>query len=515
MPLVTSGQFAYVFKLKVPKGNQAFGVRCFRGFLGDRDERYREIDAHLRAHPLPSLSSFEYDREGIFVSGRKFPTLVMEWISGPTLDVYINEVIGRRDVLLHLADEWVRLIQALRERHLAHGDLQHGNVIVEAGRLRLVDLDGMYVPAMNGWEASEVGHQHYQHPQRNEKLFNEQLDRFSALVIYLSLISLAERPKLWSEHHDENLLFTKTDFLQPDASALFEKIKDIGSDHRQLAELLAQSARSPAGAAVPDLLDYAAISSKLPAWMHAPADLAVVNRTREATKIEVPIKEAPRFSAGGQRSSAPMRSPVTPNSQAVQSVFSGAPQQTVSALVPAPFRPPLDLDQLPPATFFYAKQAGKSWVPFIWVWLIAGRHFYEMLGISSGFSVLLMAVTFPVLCYLAGLGRATYYARDAIKATTQTNLSTTSRASSLSSSSAFRQTRGSVGTYNNGALLSGQPTAASHSAHANTAAGLIVASRTQGIYSQTRLRLGQQSHARQSNQISLAHGSANGGIPPV
>ena len=40
MPLVTSGQFAYVFKLNPgDAGGEALAVRCFRGFLGDREER--------------------------------------------------------------------------------------------------------------------------------------------------------------------------------------------------------------------------------------------------------------------------------------------------------------------------------------------------------------------------------------------------------------------------------------------------------------------------------------------
>ena len=60
---------------------------------------------------------------------------------------------------------------------------------------------------MEGWTASEVGHQHYQHPKREAQHFDEKLDRFSSLVIYLSLLALAEQPGLWQEYHDENLLF--------------------------------------------------------------------------------------------------------------------------------------------------------------------------------------------------------------------------------------------------------------------------------------------------------------------
>jgi len=89
--------------------------------------------------------------------------------------------------------------------------------------LRLVDHDGIFVTKMAGWTASEVGHQHYQHPRRNATHFDEKLDNFSSLVIYLSLISLAERPALWQEHHDENLLFTKQDFADPASSQLFKR----------------------------------------------------------------------------------------------------------------------------------------------------------------------------------------------------------------------------------------------------------------------------------------------------
>src|SRR5262245_6141990 len=213
MPLVTSGQFAYVYKLNSRNGSGNFAVRCFRGYLGDRDQRYQAIQEHIESHPLPFLSGFTYAPEGIMVGGQRFPILFMEWIEGPTLDLYLEEMIGRKEVLLHLANEWIKLVAALRAAGVAHGDLQHGNIIIERGGLRLVDHDGIYVPGMAGWTASELGHQHYQHPRRDPGCFDATLDNFSALVIYLSLIALAEQAELWPTFHDENLIFTKSDFL--------------------------------------------------------------------------------------------------------------------------------------------------------------------------------------------------------------------------------------------------------------------------------------------------------------
>ena len=44
MPVVTSGQFAYVFKLNNPNGGRAQAIRCFRGLVGDREKRYEKIN---------------------------------------------------------------------------------------------------------------------------------------------------------------------------------------------------------------------------------------------------------------------------------------------------------------------------------------------------------------------------------------------------------------------------------------------------------------------------------------
>src|SRR5215469_1265107 len=184
MPVVTSGQFAYVFKLNDVSGMGTQAIRCFRGFLGDRQQRYQAIDRQLDRTPIPCVASFDYNPEGIIVLGRKYPILVMEWISGSPLDVYIEGVFQRADVLRYLADSWLKVIGSLNDAGVAHGDLQHGNIMVQNGDLRLVDLDGMFVPEMTGWLASELGHQHYQHPQRSPRHFGMGLDNFSALVIY-------------------------------------------------------------------------------------------------------------------------------------------------------------------------------------------------------------------------------------------------------------------------------------------------------------------------------------------
>jgi predicted Ser/Thr protein kinase len=401
MPIVTSGQFAYVYKLKSTNGHGDFAVRCFRGYLGDRDQRYRAIQDHVQTLPVGCLSEFRYAPEGILVGGQRYPILFMRWLDGPTLDLYVGEMLHRRDVVLHLADEWLRVVMALEASGIAHGDLQHGNVIVEHGQLRLIDHDGIFVPAMNGWSASEVGHQHYQHPHRTAQHFDKSLDNFSALVIYLSLLSLAERPTLWQEYHDENLLFTKADFQDPSASTLFQKIKEIGTEHCRLADVLANAASGPPDA-VPRLLDLVQAPSRLPAWMTAPADLETETKTREVARAEASPETRTARWLPWEETSKERPMPSSPASSSVQSVFSAANASSVPV--------PRDPTKVAQNSFFYAKEFFRQYF-FWWYWGAYVLFQFSGLGFTIGFFLATLTMTLWALIW--GVYKANELARTA------------------------------------------------------------------------------------------------------
>ena len=393
MPLVTSGQFAYVYKLNSMNGNGDFAVRCFRGYLGDRDQRYRAIQEHLGTTPVSYLSEFSYAPEGILVGGHRFPILFMKWIDGPTLDIYIREMLHRPDVLLHLSEEWLRLLSALRASRMAHGDLQHGNIIVEHGQLRLVDHDGIFVTRMAGWTASEVGHQHYQHPRRAAEHFDEKLDNFSSLVIYLSLLSLAERPALWQEHHDENLIFTKADFVDPASSILFRKVREIGPEHARLADALAGAATGqPADA--PSLLDLVKTKTALPPWMTAPVNLDTTTKTREVVRTEPPDeRRTARWMRWQDRNREPSF-PITPSSS-LQSVFSAGTAKQAPKL--------RDPSAVGANTIHFSKEFLRKYF-LLWYW--AAYLLLDFLGFGLFVSIFVALLCLMIVCVGFGLVRA-------------------------------------------------------------------------------------------------------------
>lgn len=215
LPRAVSGQFACVFRLKSTTGEWA--VRCFLRETPDQQERYALIGAALNAASLSCIVSFRFVERGIRVRGKWYPVLVMRWIEGMLLNEYVKTNLSSPRKLLDLADQFLDLGKSLHHRGIAHGDLQHGNVVVVNGAPVLVDYDGMFVPALAGRKSHELGHRNYQHPQRREDLFDTNLDRFSLWIIYLALVALSEDSSLWDELDggDDALIFRATDFREP------------------------------------------------------------------------------------------------------------------------------------------------------------------------------------------------------------------------------------------------------------------------------------------------------------
>ncbi|MEX0820748.1 MAG: hypothetical protein WD021_01275 [Rhodothermales bacterium] len=227
LPRAITGAFAVVFPL-VSRGAR-WAVKCFVTDVRDQESRYRAVAEHLLAVDLSYTVPFDYQEGGIEVEGERYPILKMEWIEAEALNAYVARHRDDEGAMDDLIARWRRMVQALEEAEIAHGDLQHGNVLVEDdGGLRLVDYDTMLVPALWGRKSPEVGHRNYQHPDRDEHHSGPYLDRFAALVVDTGLRAVAARPDLWERYDTgENLLFRSSDLIDPDGSALFEELHRI------------------------------------------------------------------------------------------------------------------------------------------------------------------------------------------------------------------------------------------------------------------------------------------------
>jgi len=242
LPKPRSGANAIVYKIK--SAQVCWAVRCFLRNVADQQQRYAAINNFLKSNPQPFFVGFEYLPTGIRVGTTYYPILRMEWVEGEPLDKYIEKHIVDAAALVKLAEKWREMAQTLQKYGIAHGDLQQGNVLIVGDNLKLVDYDGMYVPALNGKLSSEIGHRNYQHPRRSEFDFGPNVDNFSNWVIYTALTALSKNPALWNTFRaDESVLFRREDFVSPLTSRLFSTL--MGSSD-QVVHLLAANLQAMA-----------------------------------------------------------------------------------------------------------------------------------------------------------------------------------------------------------------------------------------------------------------------------
>lgn len=228
------GLYAVVYKVGK---NQ---VRCFCSDVSEqRDppadiiQRYVKISAYIagKQRDAPALIETipDLNTQGIFVAGRWWPVIKTKWLTDISgLGRYINANHNDANAMRALSDSWRIMIRQLEAAQIAHGDLDVTNVLVQRVNgqptLRLVDYDNMWVPALDGYLQTECGHEAFQHPvyyrpvgaplTRNRP-YNQEMDRFSALVIYLSLLALSIRGSLYDElgaREEQRLLFSRDDY---------------------------------------------------------------------------------------------------------------------------------------------------------------------------------------------------------------------------------------------------------------------------------------------------------------
>ncbi|WP_067669615.1 hypothetical protein [Nocardia miyunensis] len=287
-PRGISGNFASVFPVTHQASGTRYAIKCFTRYIPDQQARYRAISEQLATLSAANLSQpwkigFEYLPDAILVGGIRYPILKMEWAQGMTLSAWLDLHHDDQPGVDRLAERFAGLMSDLEAHSIAHGDLQHGNLLVTGDcTLRLVDYDGMYVPALGSLGGTERGHRNYQSPQRGNDDFGTDLDRFSAWVIYGALKAIAIDPDLWRQLHEpqgEYLLLAENDFTNPDFSQRFPALlTHANPEVRQLAEQLRSLAAQPlaalpvlatamTGEVAAPIATSATTTQGLPGWM--------------------------------------------------------------------------------------------------------------------------------------------------------------------------------------------------------------------------------------------------------
>ncbi len=245
MPLVASGQNAVVFLLQTGETRNA--VRCFLTPPSEGAYRYAALENHLQNTAPRALTAARWLADGIMVGNDRWPVVVMPWVEGTPLNIAVENMLDDPPRLRELAMQWVEVVRSLQRAGVAHGDLQHGNVLIRANdSIALVDLDGVWVPEIEIGPPAEFGHPNYQHPERNVEHWGRHVDSFPGALIELALNGLAADPSLERHLHGENLLFMRSDLESPGESEVWGALcSSPDADVARLAGVLRQRCVGP------------------------------------------------------------------------------------------------------------------------------------------------------------------------------------------------------------------------------------------------------------------------------
>lgn len=232
-----SGGYTTVFPFNKITGSKV-AVRLWIADIGDAKKRSLEISNYLESLNNSYFAGFKYIEDAVLVNGTLHPIVLMDWVDGKTIKEYINSNIYDSLKILDLADKFRQMVQYFHQENIAHGDLQHGNILVKNdGTIVAIDYDSMFIAPLNGMVDTIKGLPGYQHPARQtNKFVNPSLDYFSELIIYLSLLVFAEMPGLWNTYYKtEDLLFSKEDFSNPNSSKIISAC--LKSPNKNIANL--------------------------------------------------------------------------------------------------------------------------------------------------------------------------------------------------------------------------------------------------------------------------------------
>lgn len=249
LPHVQSGGQGAVFILK-GFDQTKIAVRCFLIQTVDRQGRYAAIKRGLNVlkhEPLSPFPDFDYLQKGICVHGVWYPVIKMPMAQGQLLSDFIRDNFRNSEKMRRLSQQWLAVSRLLRREQIAHGNLQPSNIFVDDDKITFVDLDGVFVPALQGRQSEELGAPDYQHPQRTHAHFGAYLDNFSDWVIYTSLVALSADARFskFLDLDQKLLLFRRSDFVSIAESEVFfrmknhtsPELKSLGASLEQFASL--------------------------------------------------------------------------------------------------------------------------------------------------------------------------------------------------------------------------------------------------------------------------------------
>ncbi|MDR3246196.1 MAG: hypothetical protein LBT50_07165 [Prevotellaceae bacterium] len=238
-PINYVGGYCVVYPYESRNGIK-YAVRCWHAIVLDAQFKAEQIAKKLKEVKLPYFVEFEYVTNGIFATNKTLPIVRMAWVDAENIRNFVTKNITNKPILKRLLENFVDMVSDLHKHNISHGDLQHGNILIKPdGAIVLVDYDSMYIDELKNTKNEIAGLHGFQHPsRRTDTKPSPKADYFSELVIYITLMTVIEKPDIWFKYDcdkDSNdLIFKAEDFDDISKSTAYNEVCAISEDMTKL-----------------------------------------------------------------------------------------------------------------------------------------------------------------------------------------------------------------------------------------------------------------------------------------
>ncbi len=203
---------------RVNCGGRELALKCYT----EPHPRTGEVCAYMAGRAGSLVTPVRFLPEEIFVfddgsdEGQWYDVVAMPWLNGSTLESEICASVRTEDTrrLERLASMFDRMVLELLDEPWAHGDLKPENVMLEGGRMRLVDYDAAFIPGMASPDPFECGTPKYRHPRRISETAGKWIDDYPAALVSVSLHALALCPRLYGLYNTtDNIIFDPEEII--------------------------------------------------------------------------------------------------------------------------------------------------------------------------------------------------------------------------------------------------------------------------------------------------------------